>query len=228
MRVVALTGGIACGKTTVAEYLASKHHITVVDSDKIAHDLQKPGTQVFKQIVSTFGQEVVNPDGTLNRKRLGEIVFTDTTQRRKLNRIVHPQVFRQLIIAVIKAWVTRKKVVVLDIPLFFEVHIPQKYFNEIVTVAISPDKQVERLMARNQITEEVARSRVNAQMPIDKKCAMSTTVLRNETTVEDLKKEVDALVEQWESKRLLITYLPDPLLVLGLVVLLFAFVLNWL
>ena len=225
MRIVALTGGISCGKSTVGNYLREKYGITIVDSDKISYDLQKPGTRVFKEIVSTFGPEIVKNDGTLNRKRLGEIVFNDRSERSKLNRIVHPRVFRQLILDVIKAWIKRESVIVLDIPLFFEVHLPQKYFNDIVTVALSPDEQVKRLMLRNQMTEEAARSRVNAQMPIEKKCAMSTIVLRNDGSEEDLRKQIDEMVLKWR-KPIIVTWLPDPLLVLFLVTSLIVFIIS--
>lgn len=210
MRLVALTGGISCGKTTVADYFREKYGITVVDADRITHEVQQPGTPVFKKLVETFGREIVQEDGTLDRKKLGEIVFNNETERRKLNRIVHPAVMKQIMMNIAKGWITRKSIVIADIPLFFEIRTPQKWFNDIITVAVSEEVQLGRLMQRNQLTEDAARSRIKAQMPLEKKCEMSTIVLNNNGSVDDLKKEIDEIVAKWERESVK-TYFPDPL-----------------
>ena len=227
MRLVALTGGIASGKSTVANYLATVHHVTIIDSDKIAYELQKPGTQVFQRLVSTFGSQIVSPDGTLNRKRLGEIVFKNPDERRKLNSIVHPHVYRQIFVQCFRAWITRQKIVVLDIPLFFEIgKIPRKYFHDIVTVYVTSSVQLQRLMDRNQLTEDEARSRINAQIPLEKKREMSTVVIDNTGTADDSKRQVDALVAKWEKSIPLVPFFPDPLLVLAVILLLLGLMIK--
>lgn len=221
MRVVALTGGIACGKTTVARRFAGYHGITVVDSDVITHDLQQPGTVVFDRIVATFGREIVGEDGTIDRKALGNIIFNDAAKRRKLNGIVHPAVFRCLIKAVVKSWISRKTVVILDIPLFFEARVPQWPFSDIVTVAARRDEQLHRLILRDgDISEEHAKSRISSQLSIEEKCERATIVLENDGSVDDVFNKVDALAKEWKARRKFGIFI-DPV-VLSLIVIVIA------
>jgi dephospho-CoA kinase len=133
-----------------------------------------------------------------------------------LNQIVHPRVIRELILRVLKAWILRHEVVVLDIPLFFEGNLPTKYFHDIVVVAVDRDVQVERIMNRNHIPREDAERRVAAQMPIERKCKMGTVVLRNDGTQQELEKILDGLVMKWRTG-CRFTSLPDPLFVLAIV-----------
>lgn len=225
MRLVALTGGISCGKTTVSDYLREKYGIMIVDADKISYEVQKPGTPVFKKIVATFGQQIVQEDGTLDRKKLGEVVFNNEAERRKLNRIVHPEVMKQIMLNIFKGWITRKSIVIADIPLFFEIRTPTKYFSDIITVTVDENVQLSRLIQRNKLTEEEARSRIKAQMPLEKKCEMSTTVLKNNGSVDELYHEIDNMVAKWQHEAPK-TYFPDPLKILmgiaSIVVFIFA------
>jgi dephospho-CoA kinase len=216
MRLIVLTGGIACGKTTVGNYLRDRWGCTIIDSDAITRQIQVPGTPTFREIIKTFGSDFMNSDGTLNRRKLGDLVFHDPEARSKLNAIVHPAVMNALFFAVIYRWIRRDPIVILDIPLFFEVHFSRRYFHEIVTVAVDPAEQVKRLMRRNNLTLEAARARVDAQMPTEDKCRQSTVVIRNDGTEQNLEATLDELVIRWKDKSWF-TYLPDPLLLLGLV-----------
>jgi dephospho-CoA kinase len=219
MRLVALTGGVACGKSTVAKYLYDKYHFHVIDSDALAFKLQLPHTPVWNQIVAHFGRSILNPDDTLNRKQLGALVFKDHAQRRVLNHIVHPAVLRQLLLSVVKFWLTREQVVVLEIPLFFEVRIPAKYFHDIVCVAVTKEEQIRRLVDRNQLTPEAAENRIAAQMPTEEKCKRSSVVIWNNGDEKELRSKLDDLVVRW-NKRTCFTYLPDPLLIAVSIILL--------
>jgi dephospho-CoA kinase len=210
MRLIALTGGIACGKSTVAKYLHDKYKFRVIDSDALAFKLQLPHTPVWERIVAHFGRSILNADDTLNRKQLGALVFNDHAQRRVLNHIVHPAVLRQLLLSVVKSWLTRDQVVVLEIPLFFEVRIPAKYFHDIVCVAVTKEEQIRRLIDRNQLTREAAENRIAAQMPMEEKCRRSSVVIWNNGDEKELRDKLDALVVRW-NRRTCFTYLPNPL-----------------
>ncbi|KAF5347981.1 hypothetical protein D9756_010177 [Leucocoprinus leucothites] len=119
MLVVGLTGGIATGKSTVSSVLKS-HNVPIIDADIIARQVVLPGAPALRQIVKTFGPEVLLPDGSLDRKKLGSIIFPDEKKRKQLNSIVHPAVRRAMFWEVVKCWVKGKKWCVLDVPLLIE------------------------------------------------------------------------------------------------------------
>jgi dephospho-CoA kinase len=122
--VVGLTGGIATGKSTVSRQLAARN-IPVIDADVLARDVVRPGTRTLNKIVSTFGPEILKEDGTLDRPKLGAIVFRDEEQRRKLNAIVHPAVRWAMVLGILKYWLRGERVCVLDVPLLIESKIYQ-------------------------------------------------------------------------------------------------------
>jgi dephospho-CoA kinase len=228
MRLIVLTGGIACGKTTTSNYLSSKHECVIIDADEIAHDVQQPGRPAWQAVVSHFGRTILNPDDTIDRKKLGALVFKDPTELRVLNQIVHPRVIRELFSKSVKAWLSRKSVVILDIPLFFEGNLPRVYFHDIVVVVIEREAQVERIMNRNHISREDAERRIAAQMPIERKSKLGTIVVRNDGTREELEKTLDGLVLNWQNGSWL-TYLPDPLLIVAVlvIVILTILIVRW-
>jgi dephospho-CoA kinase len=212
MRLIALTGGIACGKTTAGTYLSTKHHCTLIDSDQLSHEVQLPHRAGWREVVAHFGRSILNPDETIDRKKLGALVFNNPAELKALNRIVHPRVIRQLVINVIKAWLSRKEVVVLDIPLFFEGHLPKRYFHDVVVVAVDHGVQIERLISRSHVSLEDAEKRIAAQMPIEQKCRLGTVVVRNDGKQEEIERQLDDLVRKWKRGAML-TFLPDPLLI---------------
>ena len=217
MKLVVLTGSIACGKSMVGHYMSDKYGITIIDSDKITMQLQQPGAEAYKRIVATFGEKFLNDDKTINRKELGNLVFNDFSQRRKLNRIVHPLVLKTIFFETVKHWLKREKIVVLDIPLFFEIHMKKMYFDEVVTVALKPETQLQRLMKRNGLDENAAQSRIKSQMPIEKKCEMSTYVINNDGDIEQTKAQVDKFINYLNQKQRLLTRYPDPLFVIFII-----------
>lgn len=117
--MVGLTGGIATGKSSVSSLLKS-HRVPVIDADIIAREVVLPGTPALRRIVSTFGPDILLPDGTLDRKKLGGIVFNDTSMRKKLNEIVHPAVRKKLFWSVMRCWWRGERMCVLDVPLLIE------------------------------------------------------------------------------------------------------------
>jgi dephospho-CoA kinase len=119
---VGLTGGIACGKSTVSRLLSTKHHFAVIDADVLAREVVQPGTPAHAQIVHHFGEDILLKDGSreLDRKRLADVIFRDEAKRKILNGIVHPAVRKAMIFSVIKCWLRGESVCVLDIPLLIE------------------------------------------------------------------------------------------------------------
>jgi dephospho-CoA kinase len=130
--VIGLTGGIATGKSTVSTQLVARG-IPVIDADVLARDVVRPGTRALKKIISTFGPEILQEDGSLDRGKLGEIVFRDEEQRRKLNAIVHPAIRWGMVLGVLKCWLRGERVCVLDVPLLIESRI-YRWVGKVVVV----------------------------------------------------------------------------------------------
>ncbi|KAF8489832.1 CoaE-domain-containing protein [Russula emetica] len=194
MLVIGLTGGIATGKSTVSRQLAARN-IPVIDADVLARDVVRPGTRTLNKIVSTFGPDILKEDGTLDRPKLGAIVFRDEEQRRKLNAIVHPAVRWAMILGVLKHWLRGERVCVLDVPLLIESRI-YRWVGKVVVVYCSAYIQLQRLMRRDGSTREDARSRLLAQLPIAEKLEYADIVLDNSGTQAELEVQVDELARR--------------------------------
>lgn len=191
---IGLTGGIACGKTTVAQMFVSLGGI-VIDFDKIAHEVQKPGMPAWQDIVAYFGRDILNQDGSIDRVRLGAVVFGDREKLQKLNSIVHPRVFDQWHLRLQKITAQDSRAIVFaDVPLLFECAM-QHLFDLTILVVIEPAQQIERLMARNLITRSEAQVRLASQMPIHNKIALADIVIDNRDDVEKTKMRVE---EVWQ------------------------------
>ncbi|ESK91786.1 dephospho- kinase [Moniliophthora roreri MCA 2997] len=193
MLVIGLTGGIATGKSTVSSLLQTKHHIPLIDADILARQVVEPGTPALKRIVSVFGQDILFPDGTLDRKKLGSIIFNDETKRKQLNGIVHPAVRWAMFKEVVKYWLSGEKMCVLDIPLLVESRL-WRWVWGVVLVYCPKSTQLQRLMARDNSSSEEASSRLNSQLDIDVKLGYADEVVDNSGSREELETKVDALV----------------------------------
>jgi dephospho-CoA kinase len=195
---IGLTGGIATGKSTVAGMLAAKgaYHI---DFDLLAHELQLPETNVWHEIVASFGASILNPDKTINRDILGNIVFADPAKLDQLNNIVHPQVFAawQDKAAAISA-ADPQAVIIADIPLLIESGL-QDLFDIVMLVYIPPREQMNRLMKRNGYSHDEAEKRIASQMAIDEKIKYAHIVLRNDGTLAETKEKVDILWQELQA-----------------------------
>ena len=197
MLTVGLTGGIGSGKSEVSRRLADLGAV-VIDADRVARDVVEPGTPGFDAVVAEFGSDVVRPDGTLDREGLGRIVFGDPGRLARLNAIVHPLVGER--IAAMMAEVERDHpdgIVVYDVPLLVENDLAARY-DVVVVVATQPQTQLRRLVEQRGMTEQDARSRIDAQAPLEAKLAVADLVVSNDGTLEDL----DRLVKQvWADLR---------------------------
>ncbi|KAI0647443.1 dephospho-CoA kinase-domain-containing protein [Trametes meyenii] len=194
MLVVGLTGSIATGKSTVASLLRA-YNLPIVDADVLARKVVEPGTPALAQIVRAFGASILREDGTLNRERLGHIVFHDETKRRELNAIVHPAVRREMFWSVLRCWWRGERVCVLDVPLLIEGGL-WKWVGKVIVVYCSAEIQLQRLMKRDKSSREAATSRLNAQLPITEKVEYADVVVDNSGSLQDLEQQVDQLVQR--------------------------------
>lgn len=190
MFLIGLTGGIAAGKSTVAERFV-KHGAELIDADDIARDVTKPGTTAHREIVEHFGSEILDDDGFIDRAALGVIVFDDERQRAVLNEITHPPIMAE-IADQLELLVAFDGCVVLDVPLLVETDIDRRY-DAIVVVASSEQTQVDRLVRYRGMSEHAARQRIRAQAPLEVKLARATHVVWNDGSLADLIERADAV-----------------------------------
>ena len=190
MRIIGLTGGIGSGKSTVSEMLRELG-AAVVDADAGARAVVEPGQPALAEIREAFGDEVLGPDGGLDRERLATLVFADEDARSRLNAITHPRVREWMAEQVQAAVAAGQEIVVLDIPLMYESGL-EGGVESVVVVWSPPETQVERAVARG-MNEADARARVAAQMPIDEKRARADHVVDNSGSLEDTRRQVERL-----------------------------------
>ena len=191
---VALTGGIATGKSHVLTRL-ERLGIPTIDADVLARDAVAPGTPGLAAVVRRFGADVCEADGTLNRKKVGAVVFHDLQARRDLEQIVHPYV-REMT----ERWFAsldpeRIPFAVADIPLLFEAQ-RERDFDAVVVTACAPEMQLSRLMARDGLDEAEALRRIAAQWPLEQKIAKADYVIRTDGTFDETNRQVEAVVSQ--------------------------------
>ncbi|WP_044893434.1 dephospho-CoA kinase [Bacillus alveayuensis] len=193
--IVGLTGGIASGKSTVANMMR-EFQIPIIDADQIARDVVAIGMPAYEQIVETFGEDILNEDKTINRKKLGSIVFHHEPKRVQLNKIVHP-VVRQEMKRQQKEYVEKgEPIVVLDLPLLFEsnlVHMVDK----VIVVYVDESTQLKRLMKRNGLSREEALARIHAQMPLYEKVKKADAVIDNNGTIVETKDQLIHILSKW-------------------------------
>ncbi|XP_027148282.1 dephospho-CoA kinase-like isoform X2 [Coffea eugenioides] len=194
MRIVGLTGGIGSGKSSVSN-LFKAHGIPVVDADVIAHDVLKKGTAGWKKVVAAFGEDILLPDGEVDRPKLGRIVFSDPQKRQILNRFLAPYISSGILLEVLKLWMKGCKIIVLDVPLLFEAKM-DRWTNPIAVVWVDPETQLHRLMARDGTTEEDAKSRINSQMSLDLKRTKADILIDNTGSLADLNENFQKVLVQ--------------------------------
>jgi dephospho-CoA kinase len=195
MPLIALTGGIASGKSTIARRLA-EHGAVIVDADQIVRDVQSPGSPVLERIAAEFGAGMLRPDGALDRAALGAIVFGDSQALSRLNAIVHPAVASESYRRFSAAFdADPDAVVVYDVPLLAEARPGDRW--DLVVVAHAPvDVRVERLVALRGLTEAEARARVAAQADDDTRLALADVVIETSGALDDTIAQTDALWER--------------------------------
>lgn len=192
-RIIGLTGGIATGKSTVSQYLQTRHQIPVLDADSYAREAVEPGGAILAAIAQRYGDTILLPDHTLNRRRLGDMVFQDPQEKQWLESQIHPFV-RQRFQAEM-ARLSSVPIVVQAIPLLFEAGLTDQV-TEIWVVTCPEAQQQQRLMARNHLTAEQAIARIHSQLPLADKVAQADVVLDNSTDLATLFRQVDRALQQ--------------------------------
>ncbi|KAA6403253.1 MAG: dephospho-CoA kinase [Streblomastix strix] len=177
MLIIGLSGGIASGKSTVSNFLCK--NIPILDADSIVAQIYQPGKEGHQRVVALFGKEILCDDQQIDRKKLGNLIFNDSVKRESLNKAIH----------------RCTKIVILDIPLLFEgPSIGRAIVGKTICVYVNEDIQKERLMKRNNLNEYDACSRINAQMPIEKKKKLADIIIDNSGNIDETKNNVENII----------------------------------
>lgn len=190
-RVIGITGGVGMGKTTVSNYLSQQYHLPILDADHYARLAVAPGLPVLDQIVERYGSSILLPGGSLDRRRLGDIVFNNASERQWLERQIHPDVRTRMETELARLAAQGCQTAVLVVPLLFESRMTD-LVSEIWVVYSANHQQVERLHQRDQLNADQVNARIASQMAIDQKIAQADVVLDNSSTPKALFQQVDA------------------------------------
>ncbi len=189
-----LTGGVACGKSTVARYFENLG-AHIIDADQVGHELIEPGRDAYREILDHFGREILDPSGRIERKKLGPRVFADPQQLRRLNAIVHPRIIaRTQELAAEQHRRDPHTVVIVDAALIFESGIGGT-LRKVMVAWCRPEQQMERLMAKTGVSCEEAERRIQAQMPVEEKRRRADYLIDCSGTLEDSRAQAQAIYQ---------------------------------
>lgn len=193
--VIGLTGSIGTGKSTIANKF-KKLNIPVIDADIIAREVVEPNKEAYNEIVKAFGREILQVDETIDRKRLGEIVFSDDKKRKQLNDIIHPAIRKEMIKQRDEYVAVNERCVVLDIPLLYESKLAH-FVEKVIVVSTSRENQLKRILQRDHITEEEALQRINAQIDVAQKAKWADAVIDNNGTIAESEQQLMEILTKW-------------------------------
>ena len=188
MRLIGITGGIGTGKSTVTNYLHTRYNLPILDADKYARSAVAIGSPILQAIIQRYGVGILQPDGTLDRPRLGTIIFSNATEREWLETQIHPYVR-----TCFKREIDRLQpdaTAVLAIPLLFEAKVTD-LVTEIWVVSCDLTTQLQRVMIRDRLTADRAKMRIDSQMPLAQKVALADVHLDNSTDIHNLECQID-------------------------------------
>jgi len=192
MYLVGLTGGVATGKSTVSN-MFRELGVPVIDADAMARRIVEPGRKAWMAIKEEFGQCVFHDNGELNRAALRTIIFEDEDQRQKLNRITHPEIYKEMIWEAVKCALYGHQYIIMDLPLLFEAGVMVAYMHKIIVVTCEEDLQLQRLMEQRHLTERESKLMIGAQMPLEQKSTMAQFVIENSGSLEDTRQQVSRI-----------------------------------
>ena len=199
MKVIGLTGPSGAGKGMAASFF-EYHNIRSIDADAVYHDVITPPSACLDELTLEFGEEIINDDGSLDRKKLASIVFFDTSKKKqeRLNAITHKYVLEQSLALMKEHECKGEKAIIFDVPLLFE-----SGFDSVcdVTISVIADKstRIERIMERDKITKEAASARIEAQMPDSFYVSRSDHVIYNNASIDDIRIQVDKIIDLLEA-----------------------------
>ncbi|MFC5558331.1 dephospho-CoA kinase [Ureibacillus thermophilus] len=194
--IIGLTGSIASGKSTVSNML-KEYGFPIVDADLVARQVVEPGSETLQKIAEVFGKEILTENGELDRKKLGAIIFNNEEKRQLLNSIIHPAIRKEMLRQRDEHLANGEKTVIMDIPLLFESKL-QHFVDKILVVSVSEDVQLQRLMERNQLTEEEAKARIQSQLPLSVKEQGADAVINNNGTIDETRKQLEQILNEWD------------------------------
>ncbi|MGM0602927.1 MAG: dephospho-CoA kinase [Bacillota bacterium] len=188
MVIIGLTGGIASGKSTAAEYLSTKN-AEIVDADKISHQITAKGKKGWKLIKNEFGEGILKEDGEIDRRELGNIIFNSREKKELLESILHPLIIEEMKKKAQKIMSEGKNVIFMA-PLLFETGL-DRFCDQIWVINAGREKQIKRIKNRDGLSTEEAEKRIDSQLPIQKKIAGADVVIDNNGTLKELKDRLD-------------------------------------
>jgi len=194
MKVIGLTGGIGSGKSTVSQYLRELGAV-ILDADKVGHEAYRPGTKVWREVVAAFGREILTPDGEIDRKKLGRIVFSNPESLARLNQIMHPRMFEMMKAQIEEYRRQGVEVVVLEAAVLLEANWTLLVDQVWVTVASEPTV-VERATERTGLPEEQILARIHSQLSPEERAKHANVVINNDGSLDELKTKVKELWER--------------------------------
>jgi dephospho-CoA kinase len=192
MKIVGLTGNIASGKTEVAK-IFKELGAKIIDADRIAREVVELGEPAWQEIVDEFGSNILNSDGSINRRKLGEIIFNDDTRREHLNRITHPRIMNKIKEAIDQYKKENVNLVIIEAALIVERGGLLKVIDELIVVSADAETQIERIMTRDGLQRDEALSRMESQMPISEKTKHAAYIIDNSRSLGETRKQVEEI-----------------------------------
>ena len=194
MKLVGLTGGIASGKSTVAAILR-RLGASVINADELAREVVQPGEDAWKEILDTFGPDILHDDKTLDRKKLRKIVFENPAVRKELEGIIHPRVRALAEKRIRELAGAGCSVIVYEVPLLFEAQI-HLWLRPVILVACDVETQKQRLLQRDHVTELEAQQHLDAQMSLEEKRKLADYIIENDSNLKELEQKVNDVLQQ--------------------------------
>lgn len=196
MKIIGLTGGFGSGKSTVSQFLAELG-AAVIDADEVGHEISRPGTEAWREVVGAFGQAIIGTDGTIDRRKLGKIVFRDPDARTRLNHIMHPRI-REQVAAMIKEYERKGAgIVVIEAPLLLEAGW-KSMVDELWVTSAPQATIISRLREQKGTPESESLARIHAQLSDEERTQQADVVIYTDCTPDELK---DRVVELWQELR---------------------------
>lgn len=195
MKIIGLTGNIGSGKSTVAktfEELGAK----VIDADGIARAVVEPGKPALKELISEFGEVILNDDGTLNRKHVADAVFNDEAKRERLNSIIHPRILEQINEYIDKYRADGEEIVIIEAALLVEKRGLINFIDKLIVVSVDRETQIERVVTRDNLGRDEIVSRIESQMSNEDKTRQADFIIDNTKSIENTRNQVEKI---WKS-----------------------------
>lgn len=196
--IIGLTGSIASGKSTVSKMLEELGY-PIIDADKVARLVVEPGQETLVKIAALFGESVIREDGTMDRAKVGELIFNDPASRKSLNDVIHPAIRKEMLRQRAELLEQGHQSIIMDIPLLFESRL-QHFVDKILVVSVTEENQLNRLMERNQLTEKEARARISSQLPMSVKEEGADAVIYNNGSFDDTRWQLNRILDQWHEE----------------------------